>query len=94
MLEDTVWRPLATELSGIAELRAGNEGAARTIFAGLVGDQASPPGLRARAAELLASLGGSVEDALTGGIAEPAPEDGDAAVEEPEPTSGSADPAE
>ncbi len=58
----SAWRPLAMELSGIAELRAGNESTARAIFAELVGDQSAPPGLRRRALELLASLGGSLED--------------------------------
>ena len=52
------WRPLATELSAIAELRAGNVAAARGLFAELVSDPAAPLGLRQRAAELLLSLGG------------------------------------
>ena len=61
----SAWRPLAMELSGIAELRAGNGSTARAIFAALVGDRSAPLGLRRRAAELLASLGGSLEDAQT-----------------------------
>ena len=61
------WRPLATELSAIAELRAGNEAAARGLFAELVSDPAAPLGLRQRAAELLMSLGGDLEAALAGG---------------------------
>ena len=60
------WRPLATELSGIAEMRAGNEAAARGLFAELVADPAAPLGLRQRAAELLVSLGGDLEAALAG----------------------------
>ena len=60
------WRPLAAELSGIAALRAGDEGTARAVFAALVGDQAAPISQRQRAAELLASLGGSLEDAQAG----------------------------
>ena len=60
------WRPLAAELSGIAALRAGDEGAARAVFAALVGDQGAPISQRQRAAELLASLGGSLEDAQAG----------------------------
>lgn len=64
---DSPWRPLAAELSAIAEMHAGNEAAARTLFAELVRDPAAPLGLRQRAAELLQSLGGSVEEALSGG---------------------------
>ena len=60
------WRPLAVELSAIAEMRAGNEEAARTLFAGLVSDPAAPLGLRQRAVELLISLGGDLEAALAG----------------------------
>lgn len=60
------WRPLAAELSGIAALRAGDEGTARAVFAALVGDQAAPISQRQRAAELLTSLGGSFEDAQAG----------------------------
>lgn len=60
------WRPLAAELSGIAALRAGDEGTARAVFAALVSDQAAPLGQRQRAVELLASLGGSLEDAQAG----------------------------
>ena len=60
------WRPLAAELSGIAALRAGDEGTARAVFAALAGDQAAPIGQRRRAAELLASLGGSLEDVRAG----------------------------
>ena len=63
----TPWRPLAAELSGIAEMRAGNAAAARAIFAELVSDQAAPLGQRQRAAELLVSLGGDLQEALTGG---------------------------
>ena len=60
------WRPLATELSAVAEMRAGNEGAARGLFAELVSDPAAPLGQRQRAAELLLSLGGDLEAALAG----------------------------
>ncbi len=63
-LGQSVWRPLAVELSGIAALRAGNEEAARTAFDSLVADPAAPPGTRARAAELLESLGGSASEAV------------------------------
>ena len=59
------WRPLAAELSAIAEMRAGNDGPARALFADLAGDPAAPLGLRQRAAELLVSLGGNLEEALS-----------------------------
>ena len=61
------WRPLAAELAGIAEMRAGNDAAASAIFAELVRDPAAPLGLRQRAAELLVSLGGDLQAALAGG---------------------------
>ena len=73
------WRPLATELSAIAEMRAGNTEASRALFAELVGDPAAPLGQRQRAAELLVSLGGDLESALAGGSASPDWEDDDAA---------------
>ena len=60
------WRPLATELSAVAEMRAGNEEAARGLFAELVSDPAAPLGQRQRAVELLLSLGGDLEAALAG----------------------------
>ena len=73
------WRPLATELSAIAEMRAGNTEASRALFAELVSDPAAPLGQRQRAAELLVSLGGDLESALAGGSASPEWEDDDAA---------------
>ena len=73
------WRPLAAELSAIAEMRAGNTEASRALFAELVSDPAAPLGQRQRAAELLVSLGGDLESALAGGSAAPDWEDGDAA---------------
>ena len=73
------WRPLATELSAIAEMRAGNTEASRALFAELVSDPAAPLGQRQRAAELLVSLGGDLEAALAGGSASPDWEDDDAA---------------
>ena len=73
------WRPLAAELSAIAEMRAGNTEASRALFAELVSDPAAPLGQRQRAAELLVSLGGDLESALAGGSASPDWEDDDAA---------------
>jgi hypothetical protein len=57
------WRPMAAELTGLAQIRAGRPEAARQIFAGLVDDPGAPNGVRARAQELLASLGGLREPA-------------------------------
>ena len=73
------WRPLAAELSAIAEMRAGNVVASRTLFAELVGDPAAPLGQRQRAAELLMSLGGDLEAALAGDGSSADWEDDDAA---------------
>ena len=73
------WRPLAAELSAIAEMRAGNVEASRALFAELVSDPAAPLGQRQRAAELLVSLGGDLETALAGGSASTEWEDDDAA---------------
>lgn len=56
---DSPWRPLAAELSGVAALRAGRIEAARDTFAALADDPQTPAGVRARAAELVTSLGGA-----------------------------------
>ena len=72
------WRPLATELSAIAEMRAGNVEASRALFAELVSDPAAPLGQRQRAAELLLSLGGDLEAALAGESASAEWDDDDA----------------
>jgi len=60
---DGPWRPLADELTGIAQMRAGRIDAARDIFAKLSNDAGAPGGVRSRAQELLASLGGPLEPA-------------------------------
>ena len=73
------WRPLATELSAVAEMRAGNEEAARGLFAQLVSDPGAPLGQRQRAAELLMSLGGDLEAALAGDTQSADWDDADAA---------------
>jgi len=73
------WRPLAAELSAVAEMRAGNVEAARGLFAELVSDPGAPLGQRQRAAELLMSLGGDLEAALSGGTQSPDWDDADAA---------------
>ena len=73
------WRPLATELSAVAEMRSGNEEAARGLFAQLVSDPGAPLGQRQRAAELLMSLGGDLEAALAGDTQSADWDDADAA---------------
>ena len=54
---DGPWRPLASELTGIAQMRAGRSDAARDIFAKLSANAGAPGGVRSRAQEFLASLG-------------------------------------
>jgi len=56
---DSPWRHAALELTGLLAWRAGDAGRARDVFAALADDLEAPPGLRARAAELLAALAGS-----------------------------------
>ncbi len=56
---DSPWRYSAQELEASLDLRAGDEAGARKIFAALSSDQAVPEGLKARAAEMLAALGGN-----------------------------------
>ena len=73
------WRPLAAELSALAEMRAGNVEASRALFAELVSDPAAPLSQRQRAAELLLSLGGDLEAALAGESASAEWDDDDAA---------------
>ena len=56
--DDNVWRYSARELIGLAELKTGDQTAARTSFQKLADDPSAPAGVRARAAEMLASLNG------------------------------------
>lgn len=74
---DSLWRPLASEIKGFAELRAGKSEAARATFSALRDEANAPAGIRIRAAELLQGLGGPV----------PKPEA--AAVEPPKTGAGS-----
>ena len=60
---DGPWRSLASELTGIAQMRAGRSDAARDIFAKLSANAGAPGGVRSRAQEFLASLGGPLEPA-------------------------------
>lgn len=52
------WRHLARELEGVAALQAGRAEEARAVFAALAEEAGVPDGVKARAAELLAALGG------------------------------------
>jgi hypothetical protein len=56
--EDNPWRYSARELIGLSQLKAGDEAGARTSFQHLSDDATAPAAVRARAAELLASLNG------------------------------------
>ena len=58
LAEDSPWKYSARELTGLAALRFGDEEAARAAFTALADDPATPQGARARAAELLAAMGG------------------------------------
>jgi len=55
---DSPWRPFASEIKGVAELRAGKTEAARATFSSLIDDPNAPGGIRIRARELLQGLGG------------------------------------
>jgi hypothetical protein len=52
------WRYSARELIALSQIKAGDQAGARTSLQRLADDPAAPAGLRARAAELLASLNG------------------------------------
>ena len=58
LVADSPWRPLALELKGTAELRAGRNEAARATFTALYQDPGATTGVRIRARELLDGLGG------------------------------------
>ncbi len=50
------FRPLALELNAVLSLRQGDRDEARRIYTEIADDLTAPPGLRARAAQVLASL--------------------------------------
>ncbi len=58
---DSPWSANARELTAIAELKAGNAEEARRQLTALADDPLVPTGLRGRATELLAALGGPVQ---------------------------------
>jgi hypothetical protein len=55
---DNAWRPLAEEQLALLDLRQGNAAAAKTTLTRLAQDATAPVGVRGRAADLLARLGG------------------------------------
>ena len=55
---DNPWRHSALEISGVLAFRSGDRGRAREVFTRLSDDATTPQGLRARATEMLAILGG------------------------------------
>ena len=55
---DNPWRPLAEEQLALLDLRQGRTEAAKTALTRLAGDATAPAGVRGRAADLLARLGG------------------------------------
>lgn len=52
------WRHVALELTALLAQRIGDKGRAETLYRQLADDAAAPPGVRARAAEMLAALKG------------------------------------
>ena len=57
LAESNPWRFSARALIGLAAIRHGDLGVARSSFTQLADDPATPQGIRARAAELLAAIG-------------------------------------
>lgn len=58
---DSPWAVHARELQAVAEVKAGNTEAARRLLTALADDASAPAGLRGRATEMLAALGGPLE---------------------------------
>jgi hypothetical protein len=56
---ESPWRHSARELTGLADIAQGNKDAAIKTFKALSDDATAPRGARARAAEMLAALGGA-----------------------------------
>jgi hypothetical protein len=55
------WSASVTELKALVALKAGDRDGARKLLTGLADDAVAPAGLRGRAAEMLAALGGPVQ---------------------------------
>lgn len=58
--ESSAWRHSAREVLALAALKRGDKGRAAELFGRLAEDSAAPQGVRSRAAEMVASLGGKV----------------------------------
>ncbi len=56
--DDNPWRYSAREIIAVLAQRGGDAGKARELYSGLANDVAAPSGIRARAQEMLAILGG------------------------------------
>lgn len=58
-VESSAWRHSAREILALAAAKKGDAAKAADIYRKIADDQAAPQGLRARAAEMLAALGGA-----------------------------------
>jgi len=56
--DDNPWRHSAREIIAVLAQRGGDVGKARELYSGLANDVAAPSGIRSRAQEMLAILGG------------------------------------
>ncbi len=56
VVETSPWRFSARELRGLAAYKASKQGEARKIFTGLIGDSATPVGIRRRAGMMMALM--------------------------------------
>ncbi|MGE5547758.1 MAG: tetratricopeptide repeat protein [Solirubrobacterales bacterium] len=59
--ESSPWRHSAREVIAVAALKTGDDAKATELFRKLADDAAAPQGVRARAAEMLAALGGKAK---------------------------------
>ncbi|MBB4267579.1 tetratricopeptide repeat protein [Roseospira visakhapatnamensis] len=59
--DDSPWRPLAEEMLALLAMESGDVAVARATYQGLASDRDVPDGVRRRAADMLAALGGAIE---------------------------------
>lgn len=59
LVDGNPWRYSARELAALVALKSGSVAKAREGFKGLADDVSAPPGVRGRAAEMLAAFGGA-----------------------------------
>jgi hypothetical protein len=57
-VESSPWRHSAREILALVAVRRGDAAKAADLYRKIADDQAAPQGLRARAAEMLAAVGG------------------------------------